>query len=38
MVAKQMDSSAMLLAYMSRANGPEHLGNQSEDRLLKRSM
>jgi hypothetical protein len=30
--------SAMLRAYMSRANGPEHLGNQSEDRLLKLSL
>ena len=28
----------MLQTYMSRANGLEHLGNQSEDRLLKLSM
>ena len=28
----------MLQTYMSRANGPEHLGNQSEDCLLKLSM
>ena len=29
------DPSAMLRAYVTRANGPEHLGNQSEGRFLK---